>query len=285
MSRRFTWLVVGLLSFSVVSVRSFADDNSQKVVAKKEADEKSKVAPKKKNSKSEEEGEIVELFDAMDQGLVAVDFVPKDSTQANVIFRNKSEKPIRLKLPATFGAVPALAQGGMGMGMGAGGMGGMGGGGMGGGGMGGGGMGGGGQGMGGGMFRVEPDQPRKMKVAAVCLEHGKRDPNPRMKYKLVRLEQVNGDARVAQICEALGKGQLPQNTAQAAAWHFTDGLSWEELSKKPRVISEYTGIELWFSAFEIQNAMKVAGIVEQSVGEATSKHTSGGTGTSEGTGK
>jgi hypothetical protein len=138
--------------------------------------------------------------------------------------------------------------------MGGGGMGGMGG-------MGGGGMG----GMGGGMFRVEPDQPRKMKVATVCLEHGKKDPTPRVKYKLIRLEEFSNDPRVGEVCRQLGYNRVNQNLAQAVAWHYTNGLTWQELANKPRVISQYTGIELFFSPFEIQGGMRWASQIERQV--------------------
>ncbi|MFK7735963.1 MAG: hypothetical protein AB8B50_08050, partial [Pirellulaceae bacterium] len=85
----------------------------------------------------------IDLFQAIEDGLIEVDFVPKDASQATVLFKNKTKEPLNLDLPAAFGAVherKALGQmGGMGGGMGGmgGGMGGMGGG-MGGGGMGGG---------------------------------------------------------------------------------------------------------------------------------------------------
>jgi hypothetical protein len=126
------------------------------------------------------------------------------------------------------------------------------------GGMGGGGMG--GMGMG-GMMRVEPDRPRKFAVATLCLEHGKPDPNPRMKYKVVRLSEVNSNPEIAELCKALAKGQVPQNTAQAAAWHIANGLSWEELASKPRKICDYTGVEMYFSGLEIQNALRVTSLV------------------------
>jgi len=135
--------------------------------------------------------------------------------------------------------------------MGGGGMGGMGGGGM----------------MGGGMMRVEPERPRKVTVPTLCLEHGKADPNPRMKYRIVRLAEVNANPEVAELCKAVAQGKVPQNTAQAAAWHIANGLSWEELAKKPRVISEYTGIELYFSGSEIQNALRLTALVQQSASE------------------
>lgn len=127
---------------------------------------------------------------------------------------------------------------------------------------------GGGMGMG-GMMRVEPDRPRKVTVPTLCLEHGKADPNPRMKYRIVRLAEVNDSPEVAQLCKALAQGKVPQNTAQAAAWHIANGLTWEELSKKPRVISQYTGIELYFSGPEIQNALRLTAIVQQQAAEIT----------------
>ena len=153
----------------------------------------------------------------------------------------------------------------------------MGGGGMGGGGMGGGGMGGmmggggGGQGMGGGMggggmggmMRVDTDVPRKMTVATLCLNHGKADPNPRMKYKVVRLAEVNDSPVIEEFCKALAAGKVSQNTAQAAAWHVANGLTWQELVQKPRVISQYTGVEMFFTGFEVQAAMRLTASAAQ----------------------
>jgi hypothetical protein len=211
------------------------------------------------------------LFEAMDAGHVDVKIIPKDATQANVLIKNLTDKPLELRLPKTFASVPILAQMGMGGGMGGmggGGMGGMGGGGMGGGGqaggggmggMGGGGMGmgGGGMGGGGGFMRVPPERMKKLAVTTVCLEHGKPDPNPKMAYKMVPLEQFTDNPEVAVLCEALGYGQVTQNTAQAAAWHLMDGLSWQELAAKNRVESKYTGNIRWFSPIELRTAMAV----------------------------
>ena len=123
--------------------------------------------------------------------------------------------------------------------------------------MGGGGMGGMGGGGMGGMFRVNPDRPGKLKVPCVCLEHGKQDPNPRMKYQVVRLAKVNDSPIIEQLCQGLGSGKVSQNVVQAAAWHVANGLSWEELAKKPKVISEYTGVKLFFSHFEVQAALRL----------------------------
>jgi hypothetical protein len=257
-----------------------------------------KIASKRSNAKTQKAAEVksVEMFKAMEDGLISVEYIGKDIKEANLIFKNKTGDALDIVLPATFGAVPVLAQGMGGMmgGMGGGGMGGMGG--MGGGGMGGmgGGMGGmgGGQGMGGGMggmgggmggmggggmggmggmggggmggmFRVEADKTRKVSVATVCLEHGKHDPNPRMKYKIVRLSEVNDSPVVDELCRALANGKVSQNIAQAAAWHVANGLTWQELVQKPRVISQYTGVELYFSRYEVENAIRLVSLANQ----------------------
>ena len=238
------------------------------------------------------DAKVVEMFEAMEQGLLTVDYIGKDATQANILFRNKGNEPLNILLPATFGAIPVLAQGapggfgGGGGGIGGGGGGGLGGGGGGqgiGGGFGGGGGGnGGGQGIGGigggqggggpgggqgvgGFFRVEPDMPRKMNVATVCLNHGKADPNPKMKYQVVRLAEVNDSLVIEGFCRGLASGKVSQNVAQAAAWHVANGLTWDELEQKPKVVSEYTGIELFFSKSEIEAAIRLTELVKTEV--------------------
>jgi hypothetical protein len=216
----------------------------------------------------------VEFFEAIRAGEIEVKLIPRDVREAQVLIENKGKQPLAIKLPEAFAGVPVLAQiGGPGIGGGGGrqrGGGGtnnnqqqgMGGGMMGGmmGGMGGmmGGMGGGGM-MGGGMFNVAPEKVGKIKVATVCLEHGKRDPNPRVPYEIKPIEQFTKNQEVIEICKMLGRGELPQNTAQAAAWHAANGLSWEELARKNRVklMNGYT--EKYFTPQEITTAMRAVG--------------------------
>ncbi len=296
MKRKLSSFLVMAIALSSATPILRGDDSPEKAVKSSAAESKT---PAKRSSRKAE-AKTVEMFQAMEEGLLTVDFIGKDAKEANLIFKNKGNEPINVVLPTTFGALPVLAQGMMGGGgmggMGGGGMGGMGGGGMGG--MGGGGMGGmggGGQGMGGGMggggmggmggggmggmggggmggmggggmggmMRVEADIPRKMTVATLCLTHGKADPNPRMKYKLVRLAEVNDSPVIEQFCVALAAGKVSQNTAQAAAWHVANGLTWEELVRKPRRISDYTGVEMFFSGFEVQAAMRLTSLASQ----------------------
>jgi hypothetical protein len=205
---------------------------------------------------------IVELFDAMKAGDLEVKLIPKDSAQATVLIRNKTDKPLRIKLPEAFAGVPVLAQanagfdGGNGGGGGGsstvsqgmgGGMGGMGMGGM-------GGMGMGGMGMMGGMFNVAPDAIRKIKVKTVCLEHGKPDPNPRVAYEMKPIDEYTSDTKVIELCKMLGHGKIDQHAAQAAAWHFTDKLNWHQLATKIKVRHLDGSTELYFSPLDLQRA-------------------------------
>jgi hypothetical protein len=142
---------------------------------------------------------------------------------------------------------------GMGGGFG-GGMGGMGGG------MGGMGGGMGGMGMGGmgGFFNVKPGKTGRIKVATVCLEHGKAEPNPRIAYKLVPLETVTTKPEVIEVCKLLATGKVPQSAAQAAAWHFTDNLTWDQLAAKLGVDHLIGPDEPYFSQVDILAATRIA---------------------------
>ncbi len=177
--------------------------------------------------------ETVEMFGAIEAEQIEVKLIPKDSTECRVMIRNKTDQPLNVKLPAAFAGVPVLAQmgrmggmGGRGGGMGGGGQG-MGGG-MGG--MGGGGMGGGG--MGGGMFNVAPEKVGQFKVTTVCLEHGKKEPRPAMKYEIKPIESFTDKPAVHQLCRLLGLGKVGQRAAQVAAWHLNSEMSLQELAAK-----------------------------------------------------
>ena len=179
-----------------------------------------------------------DVLAAEEAGLVEVKFIANDSRSAQVMVTNRSDRPLSLRLPDGFAGVPVLAQMGQqgGGGFGAGGIGGVsqsvGGGGMGGmggmgGGMGGGGMGG---GMGGGPFSLPPERTRTIRVPTVCLEHGKRDPSPRVAYRMTALETFSSDPRLQEVMTALARGAISQQVAQAATWHVSSGLTWEQLA-------------------------------------------------------
>jgi hypothetical protein len=237
------------------------------------------------SGKSEVPLRSVELFAGIKSGDIEVKFIPKDDTEARVLITNKTKQPLHVSLPDAFAGVPVLAQlggaggrgggannmmGGMNQGMG-GGMGGMGGG------MGGGGMG----GMGGGMFSVPDENDAKptpitgtgfinvpaektsqFKVAAVCLEHGKRNPSAKVPYEIVPIDRFTTKPGVAEMLTQFGNGKFDQRATQAAAWHLNNGMSWEQLAAK-RIEHIGGGSSPYFSAEQISAGMEIAAAAKE----------------------
>jgi hypothetical protein len=215
----------------------------------------------------------VDLFTAMNSGDIDVRLFLKDSTGGTITIANKTNKPLTIKLPDAFAGVPVQAQfggggmmgGGMmggGMGGGMGGMGGMQGfgGGMMGGGMGGmmGGMGGRGMGggMGGGFFNVPAEKVGKLKVVGVCLEHGKKDPNPRVVYQVKPIETLAKDPQLVEVVKMIARGEIRQHAGQAVAWHVANGLSWQELAAKVGAKHLNGSTEPYFTREELELAFR-----------------------------
>jgi len=205
----------------------------------------------------------VDLFSAIDKGQVDVKVIPKDSSQLRVMIENKTDKPLTVKLPDAFAAVPVLAQNaaparnnnnrnnnnnnqnqGMGGGMGMGGMGGMGMGGM------------------GGMMNIAPEKVGQFKVATVCLDHGKGEPRAAIPYVIKPLEDYTTQAGVREVCEMLGNGKINQRVAQVCAWHLNDGMTWEQLSAKQLRFADGSS-RPYFTQQELQAAMQVSSAAVQ----------------------
>ena len=198
----------------------------------------------------------IELFEAMDQGVIETTVIAKDSHEANLFVTNKSDAPVSIQFPRAVVATQVLKQffpqrGGLaGNGQQQGGGGGMGaaqpvGGGM----MGGGqNQGGGNNGMlngngngfannngvgnGNGFFSVPPQKTVQVSLKTVCLAHGKPDPRQRMKYQLVKLEDYSSDSVLHETLKLFASGAFETETAQAAVWHLTDKMSWNDLKAK-----------------------------------------------------
>lgn len=113
-------------------------------------------------------------------------------------------------------------------------------------------------------MRIPPQKTRKMKATTVCLEHGKPEPNPRIQYRILPINQFSDDARVAQLCEQLAAGKVSQNTAQAAAWHLANRLTWQRLASINRVESRYRGNIKFFKANELKQAQQFVASIESS---------------------
>lgn len=220
----------------------------------------------------------VEMFAAIDAGQIEVDFIPQNARSARVFVKNLTKQPLAVEMPEAFAAVPVLAQfGGGGFGGGGGARGGVGGGfggggggsqGVGGGfGGGGGGFGGGGGGFGGGAFNVPPEKVGQIRVACVCLEHGKPDPRPAIPYEIRPVSALSSDAKVAELLKMLGRGEIPQPAAQAAAWHLANDLSWEELAAK-RVHRANGASYPYFAPDVLQAAYTIAAAADQRAKDA-----------------
>ncbi len=220
-------------------------------------------AKRQKADQTTPQREEVEMFQAMKDGVIDVQFIPKDMKGGRVIITNKTKKPLSIKLPEAFAGIPVLAQRGGGRGGGGGGRGG-GGGGIGGGGGAqgvGGGMGGGGGGMGGGggFFNIAPEKVRNIKVACVCLDHGMKDPNPRMKYEIKPIDAYVDRTAVIELVKAFGNGELHHGAAQAAVWHLNNDVSWEELAAKRTGSQPLIGEKApYFSDQELYNGVAIA---------------------------
>ena len=216
----------------------------------------------------------VPLFDAIKSGDIEVKYIAKNSREGRLLVKNTTDQPLTVKLPDAFAAVPVLAQqaqqaggGGIGnrstrssntsknnqqnQGVGGGGSG-----------LGGIGGGGGGNGGIGGAFDVAPEKVAKINVRTVCLEHGKKEPSANVPYEIRPIESFTSDPSVQELCKMVGSGQINQRTAQAAAWHLANHMTWDQLANK-KIHHLIGGNQSYFSAAEIQFAMRIADHAEK----------------------
>lgn len=214
----------------------------------------SKKEPKKRvvtAVKLNESLEHMDVFEGIEKGVLEVRMIPKDAMGGNLFIENKGDKPLNVDFPAAFVGKQVLKQfggaqqgGGFGGGQQGGGFGGgqqggggqqAQGGGIGGGGQQGGGFGGGGQqggGGGGGFFSVPTNQVIRVTYRSVCLEHGKADPTSRSVYRMAKVEEFSTDPVLEETLKMVASGQLDPQAGQAATWHLTDKMSWDQLTAK-----------------------------------------------------
>jgi hypothetical protein len=214
----------------------------------------------------------VDFFDAINQDRIHADFIPIDSTTATVIVTNVTDRELLVLPPKSFVGIAVLAQlglGGPGQQQGQQGQGQNGGGGQS---VGGGGAGqnqGIGQGQQGnnqnGFFRIPPGKTIRWKAITVCLQHGRPEPNPRMKYQIVPADSFTQDARVVELCRRVGSGNASQSVGQAAAWHLASDLPWDQIETMNRIESKYTGNVRYFTDAEIASAKRLVEVVVSQV--------------------
>lgn len=193
------------------------------------------------------EDETVQLFSAIEAGQLEVRLIPKDSTQCRVLITNRSDRPLNVALPEAFAGVPVLAQfdpfanfpnnnrnnnnnGAQMLGVGNqfGNQGNQ--------------FGNQGNNFGpfnmnqGGNnfapFNIAPEKVAQLKLPAVCLEHGKPNPRPAIPYRIKPIAEATDKPEVRALCGMLGRGEISQRSAQAAAWHLNNEMSWDQLRAK-----------------------------------------------------
>lgn len=223
------WALVGALAVSLAAPGISADSNKEP--------KRKIVAPQKIDQSLEH----IDVFEGIEKGVLDVKMIPKDAMGGNMLIENKGDKPLNVDFPAAFIGKQVLKQfGGQQGGGQQGGFGGQqGGGGQAqGGGLGGqqgggqqGGFGGGQQG-GGGFFSVPADKIVRVTYRSVCLEHGKPEPNTRMTYRIGKVEEISDDPVLEETLKMVASGQLDPQAGQAATWHITDKMSWEQLAAK-----------------------------------------------------
>lgn len=227
--------------------------------------------------------EQVDLFTGLDSGALAVRVVAHDPRGGNVFIENLSQKPLTIHLPDAVAMVQVLKQVGNNgffgnnFGNGQGNLSGQNG-------MNGqqqgsaqslgsgfgqsNGMNGQGQGNnnnsfpgfpGQGIFSIPAERVAQVPFHSVCLNYGKPDPSPRMTYQIVPLAKFTSDPVLQELLRVFGTQQMDQSLAQAAAWHLTDNLSWDDLARIrkytiPGVFSSQVPI---FSLPQLQGARKL----------------------------
>ncbi len=201
-----------------------------------------------------EEAKAIDLFQAIDDGLVDVKFVARSDSKGRLVMTNKTSEPIDVLIPEAFAGVPVLPQ--FGGGGGGGGLGGGGGGGSQSVGGGGGGRGGGGRG-GGGRFNIQPEKVSRVDVPLICLDHGLKDPSSSKPYEIRPIEDVVDSPAVIEIVKAFANGELPRGASQAAVWHLHSDVSWIDLANKLTGTKRQFVRNPYFSGAEIRVAMAI----------------------------
>ena len=184
--------------------------------------------------------ESVDMYDGIANGEVEVTIKAKSSSDSNFFVKNLTDKPLAIKLPKAFSAVPVVRQFGQG-----GGFGGQGGGGF------------GGRGGGGGVFNVPAGKSGKISVKTVCLEEGKKDPKHYIDYVVQPLEKLTTNPEVFELCRMLANDEDAQPVDQAAAWNVENNLSWNELLVKNRIERMDGSFERYFHPNHIRFAVQV----------------------------
>lgn len=79
-----------------------------------------------------------------------------------------------------------------------------------------------------------------------------------MKYVLIPLESFTNKGEVQESVKMLARGELDQPSAQALAWQYASGLTWEELTQKIKAKHLDGSVEMYFTPDQISLAKRSA---------------------------
>ncbi len=192
-----------LAVFMVLSAPVSAAPAKTKEMAKK-------AKPGKLEAKAAEGFTEVDLFQAIEDGQIEAGVIQADMKKGRLFIENKSDQPLNVRIPTSFGTRPIAAQIGgrtedLEQLFGAGGTGGI---------------------MG---MNIPPAKVVSMKYESVCLEYGKPVPNSNSNYELAKIDDVTSKEEVKEMCTLLGTG-TDLGALQFAAWHLNSGIPAQKLA-------------------------------------------------------
>lgn len=82
-------------------------------------------------------------------------------------------------------------------------------------------------------IQVASTQPVFLSIRSVCLNFGLPEPNPRSPLFLKRIDEYTSNLKVRELLLKLAQAGAQPSVAQVALWHYTNGLSWEQLARIP----------------------------------------------------
>jgi len=115
-------------------------------------------------------------------------------------------------------------------------------------------------------FSIPPQRRVKLEFNSVCLNHGLKTPTRMNRYHLVSVDDYTNDEQLKELLTWVATGKVPQKTAQAATWHLTDDMSYEQLAAK----KEYHlggAVSQFFNRTDVSQAKQLIEFVDQKVAE------------------
>ena len=187
--------------------------------------------------------EAVEMFAAIDRGDLAVRLRPEKDQQARVEFENRTDRPLTVAVPASFGARFILADliyddFGPSQRVGS------------------------AAPPGGGFFCIPPEKVGCFRARTACLDESKPEPSPGMVYEVCRLEELTEQPAVQRLCGMLGDGKTDPQAVQAAVWHLNCHLSWPQLEARLRSLNGPHGTQRLFTRKQIEEGKRLCDVAQ-----------------------